>query len=184
MPFRTFLWSWMYSDQRRLCPYVGLIGVSGGTRQSYVVWSRRRPSARGHQGSLPMHAGTPVSSMEIARAMTPSHSLGQVRLDRSTAIHYPCRTRSGPVQGRNALGGNTGSELVPPESAGPDRRSQSRSIGHTPCIAHHDVETSVDVSEPRSQSLGLGGRDPQPEHIPCRLKSVMRGFRTGVGGRR
>jgi hypothetical protein len=43
-----------------------------------------------------------------------THSrLDEVRLDRSTAIHYPCQTRSGQVQGRNALGDDTGSELAP-----------------------------------------------------------------------
>jgi hypothetical protein len=33
------------------CPYVGLIGASGGARQSSVIWRLRRPSARGHQES-------------------------------------------------------------------------------------------------------------------------------------
>jgi hypothetical protein len=41
--------------------------------------------------SLLMHTVTLVSPMEIARAMTPSHSLGQVRPDRLTTIHYPCQ---------------------------------------------------------------------------------------------
>jgi hypothetical protein len=37
---------------------VGLIGVSGGVRQSYVVWRLRRPPSRGDQRCLPIHAWT------------------------------------------------------------------------------------------------------------------------------
>jgi hypothetical protein len=42
-----------------------------------------------------MHAVTLVSPMEIARAMTPCHSLDQVRPDRLTAIHF--RVKLDPV---------------------------------------------------------------------------------------
>jgi hypothetical protein len=97
--------------------------------------------------------------------LIPSHSLGEVRPVRLTAIHFRCQTRSGPVQGRNALGGNTGSELVPEGLARQDRRSRSRWIGHRPYIALHGVEPLVDVSELRSQSLGSIGTDQRLEPI-------------------
>jgi hypothetical protein len=99
---------------------------------------------------------------------------GKVRPDRLTAIHFRCQTLSGHVQGRNALGGNTGSELVPAGLAGPDRRSRSRWIGHTPYIAHHRVEPLVDVSELRSQSLGTVGTDDQPGPVCIPVKRLAR----------
>jgi hypothetical protein len=105
--------------------------TSGAARQSSVVWRLRRPSSRGHQRSLPMHPVTLVSPMEIARAMTPSHSLGQVRRDRLLAIHFPRQTRSAPVQGRNALEGNTGSGPVPEGLASPERRSRRDRLATT-----------------------------------------------------
>jgi hypothetical protein len=92
-------------------------------RQSSVVWKLRRPSSRGHQCRLPMHPVTLVSPVETARALTPSHSLGEVRPDRLTAIHFRCQTRSGPVQDKNPLGGNRGSVPGPKGLASSDRRS-------------------------------------------------------------
>jgi hypothetical protein len=140
-----------------LCPYVGLIGASGGARQSSVIWRLRRARLSGASGSTQAR-------------------LSQVRPDRSTATHCPCRTRSGPAQVRNALGGNTGSEPVPLGLAGPDRRSRWRSIGHKPYIAHHGVEPLVGVSEARSRSLGSVGTDPQPESFLAGPKGLCPGF--------
>jgi hypothetical protein len=60
--------------------------------------------------------------------MTPSHSPGDVRPDRLTAIHFRCQTRSGPAQGRNALGGSARS----PVCYGVNRHGRVRGVGSTP----------------------------------------------------
>jgi hypothetical protein len=115
-----------------------------------------------------MHAVTLVPSMEVARVMTPSHSPREVRADRLLAVHFPCQTRFGPVQDTNALDGNTGSEPVPKGLASRDPPSLSRFIDHIPYIARHAVESVVDVSELRRQSLGLDRADRRSE-LTCLL---------------
>jgi hypothetical protein len=123
--FALFWWSWMNSGQRRLRPYAGLIDASGGARQFGAA-----------AGSIDSRPGSPGREPDLQFAPARVN----VRADRLTAIHFPCQTRSGPTQGRNALGGSTGSEPGPKGLASLDRRSRSRWIGHTPYIAHQPVE--------------------------------------------
>jgi hypothetical protein len=104
-----------------------------------IRWSA--PVIRSLEAAEDVLSGASAQSAHARCGPGPSHGLNQVRPDRLTAIHYPCQTRSGHVQGRNALHGTTGSGLVPPGLAGQDWRSRSRSIGRTPCTAHHDVES-------------------------------------------
>jgi hypothetical protein len=96
-------------------------------------------SLAGHDGDeVPTALLAPDTSIHIA--VNTNAAWTKVRSDRLTATHFPRQTRSGPVQGRNALGGNTGSEPALKGLASSDLPSLSRWIGHTPYIAHHDIE--------------------------------------------
>jgi hypothetical protein len=79
-----------------------------------------------------------------------SHFVCEVRLDRLTAIHLRCQTRSGPVRDKKPLDGSTGREPGPKGLASLDQRSRSKSIGHKPYIAYLDVEPLLMFRNPKA----------------------------------
>jgi hypothetical protein len=113
--------------------------------------------------SLLMHTVTLVSPMEIARAMTPSHSLGQVRPDRLTTIHYPCQLDPVMFKVETLLAAiravNWCQRIGRPRSAIPVE-IDSHTLHCTRCC-----RVIKEVSDPQSRSLGWVGTDPHAEPI-------------------
>jgi hypothetical protein len=54
-------------------------------------------------------------------------------------------------------------------------------IGHTPYIAHHDIESLIGVSEPRSRSLGWVDTDPHAEPIAGPVNKARDAFPSCAG---